>query len=60
MFTWEWCVRLDKRLGQRLGWSGQYTISAECFRRKCVLCRVIKRLFGEQHCLEAARDEGLL
>ena len=59
---WAGLVRLDKQAARLLGWSGRHTISAECGRplqRHCVLCRVIRKWFGDQHCEQAARDEGV-
>lgn len=63
---WAKLVNLDKAVARFGGWSGHYTISAECgrplppMRRYCLLCRLIRRWLGERHCADAARDEGVM
>ena len=60
-----WCVRLDKKIAAILGWTGRYTISAECgrrlppFHRYCILCRLLRWL-NEAHCVGAATEEGTM
>jgi len=56
-------IKADKLLARLLGWSGRYTISAECAMRHCILCRVVKWSFAKMrrptHCADSAKDEGL-
>lgn len=59
------CLRaLDKAAAAYLGFTGRYTVSAECGVRRGfawrVLARVIDGLLGGGHCADAARREGLL
>lgn len=48
----------DRFLAALLGWSGKYTVSAECGASRCWICRAVRATLGMKHCLEAARDEG--
>lgn len=50
----------DRCLAALFGWSGKYTVSAECSASKCLLCRAIRSLLGEKHCIEAAQSEELI
>lgn len=54
----------DKTLAAVLGFSGFHSLSAECGAGDSLLCRallpVIDHVFGEGHCIGAARNEGLL
>lgn len=51
---------LDRLLAAILGWSGKCTVSAECGLSNCVVCKLVKLLLGIDHCVDAARDEGLI
>ncbi len=51
----------DKHAAAFLGWSGRYTVSAECGSRDCRFCRWLCRLldvFQKGHCAGAAEREG--
>lgn len=48
----------DRCLAAIFGWSGKYTISAECVASRCLICRVVRGLLGSAHCTEAAENEG--
>lgn len=50
----------DRWLARLLGWSGKYTVSAECGASRCSFCKFIRGLLGVRHCIEAALDEGRL
>lgn len=54
----------DKFIAAAGGKSGYYTVSAECGASKTKLGAVgralIDSVFGQGHCAEAAKDEGLL
>lgn len=54
----------DKLAAAAGGKSGYYTVSAECGASKTKLGAVgralIDSVFGQGHCVEAAKDEGLL
>lgn len=50
----------DRFLAALLGWSGRYTVSAECGASRCGLCAAIRWLLGVRHCVKAALDEGRL
>jgi hypothetical protein len=50
----------DRFLAALCGWSGQYTVSAECGASRCRFCKVIRCLLGVEHCVKAALDEGRL
>lgn len=54
----------DKTVAAVLGFSGFYSLSAECgagVTRGCKVGRVlIDAVFGAGHCVGAAKDEGLL
>lgn len=47
---------LSRRLAKILGFSGKRTLCAECYRRKERICRLIKRVFGEKHLENEARE----
>jgi hypothetical protein len=47
---------LSKRLAKAVGFSGQKTLCAECYRRKEKICRLVKRLLGEKHLREEADE----
>ena len=52
----------DKLAAAVLGWSGGYTVSAQCGRSVCAFCTVICRLLdaiNPGHCKGAAEREGL-
>lgn len=54
---------MDQWLAACLGWSGKYTISAECGVSDCYFCELVRGItdvFQKDHCLLAARKEGLL
>lgn len=53
-------LTFDRFLAALFGWSGKYTVSAECGASRCAFCRVIRCLLGVRHCVEAALDEGRL
>lgn len=51
----------DKYAAAFLGWSGRYTISAECGARDCRFCRWLCALLDriqKGHCAGAAEREG--
>lgn len=50
----------DRFLAAILGWSGKYTVSAECSSSKCRICRAVRWLLGVKHCMDAAENEGRL
>lgn len=50
----------DRFLAALLGWSGKYTVSAECGASRCSFCNAIRWLLGDKHCDDAALDEGRL
>lgn len=53
-------VDIDRRIARLFGWSGKYTISAECGASRCSFCRAVRMILGIRHCIEAALDEGRL
>lgn len=53
-------LTFDRFLAAICGWSGKYTISAECGASRCIFCRAIRCLLGVKHCVNAALDEGRL
>lgn len=50
----------DRFLAALLGWSGKYTVSAECAAARCWFCCAIRAILGINHCAKAAQDEGLI
>lgn len=67
VFTeWEYAKNIlrakDKMAAALLGWSGRYTISAECWKSECRLCKFVCAfldLIQPGHCAGAAKREGL-
>lgn len=53
-------IAADRFLAKLFGWSGRYTISAECGASRCWFCKAIRAVLGVRHCIEAALDEGRL
>jgi hypothetical protein len=54
-------VRLDKALARLCGFSGQYTLSAECSDSKAEACKClcsVMNLLEADHCNKAAKSEG--
>lgn len=51
-------LTFDRLLAALLGWSGKYTVSAECAVSRCRFCKAIRYLLGVKHCTEAAKNEG--
>ena len=51
-------LTFDRFIAAVLGWSGKYTVSAECSYSKCRLCRAVRSLLGHKHCMDAAVNEG--
>lgn len=52
---------MDKLAAAVMGWSGFYSVSAECWHSECKLCRLICRLLDLiqlGHCEGAAKREG--
>ncbi len=52
---------MDKLGAAVMGWSGRYSVSAECGRSECRLCRVLCWLLDlvqPGHCKGAAEREG--
>lgn len=63
---WEYAKNIlkaqDRTAAALLGWSGEYTISAECGRSDCRLCKLVCRLLDviqPGHCKGAAEREGV-
>jgi len=63
---WEYAKKLlkllDKVMAALLGWSGEYTVSAECGKSNCFLCKWLCTLLNTidpGHCEGAAKREGL-
>ena len=64
----EWCKNLfragDKTVAAFFGWDGFHTVSAQCGASTRFLPQAVGSLidlaFGEGHCEQAARKEGLL
>ena len=53
---------MDKVAAALFGWTGYYTVSAECGASSCVFCKVIcagLNLLDPGHCAGAAQREGL-
>ena len=57
-------LSMDRVMAAVLGWSGQYTVSAQCGKSDCMLCKVVCWLLNRidrgklGHCEDAAADEG--
>jgi hypothetical protein len=54
-------LSMDRVMAAVLGWSGQYTVSAQCGKSACWLCQAVCWLLNRMdrnHCDDAARDEG--
>lgn len=63
---WEYAKNIlrakDKLAAALLGWSGRYTVSAECGASDCRFCRSVCWLLNwidKGHCEGAAKREGL-
>ena len=50
----------DRLVAALLGWSGRFTISAECGASRCTFCRWVRGLLGVRHCVGTALGEGRL
>lgn len=67
LFTeWEYAKNIlrakDKMAAALLGWSGRYTISAECGKSECRFCKVVCKfldMIQPGHCEGAAKREGI-
>jgi hypothetical protein len=54
-------VRLDKALARLFGYSGEFTLSAECSKSSSIGCRCVcagMSLLEDDHCNKAAKSEG--
>jgi hypothetical protein len=54
-------LSMDRVMAAVLGWSGMYTVSAQCGKSSCLLCKVVCWLLNRidpNHCKDAAADEG--
>lgn len=55
-------LAMDRVMAAVMGWSGEYTVSAQCGRSSCLLCRAVCWLLNRidpNHCRDAADSEGL-
>jgi hypothetical protein len=55
-------LSMDRVMAAVLGWSGMYTVSAQCGKSACLLCRVVCWLLNRidpNHCQDAASGEGV-
>ena len=58
---YDWLKAMDKKLASLFGFSGQYTLSAECSKSDSLGCRCLCAVMGkieEDHCNKAAKSEG--
>ena len=62
---WEYAKNIlrakDKLAAALLGWSGRYTVSAECGASDCQFCRAVcllLNLIDKGHCEGASKREG--
>lgn len=54
-------LSMDRVMAAVMGWSGQYTVSAQCGKSECLLCKVVCWLLNRidpNHCADAASNEG--
>lgn len=66
VFEWEYAKNIlrakDKLAAALLGWSGKYTVSAECGVSDCKACKAVCWLLNfldPGHCEGAAKKEGI-
>jgi hypothetical protein len=55
-------LSMDRVMAAVLGWSGLYTVSAQCGKSDCLLCKVVCWLLNridKNHCADASLDEGV-
>jgi len=58
---YDWLKEMDKAIARLCGFSGQYTLSAECSTSRCWACKFICEvlsLIEKDHCNKAAKSEG--
>jgi hypothetical protein len=61
--VWEVLVAMDKFIAAALGWSGKYTVSAQCGVRDTIGARTLRAILNtikREHCEDAAKGEGLI
>jgi hypothetical protein len=59
--VYDWLVEKDKKLARLFGFSGLFTLSAECSGSRALACKCmcqVMNLIEEDHCNKAAKSEG--